>query len=99
MQIEIDNQLFEWNDDKAALNVIKHGVYFEDAALVFNDRNRIEKYDLAHSVDEDRWLTIGMVNSILCVIYTERGEATRLISARKATPQEKREYYDHQKIH
>lgn len=51
-----------------------------------------------HSEDEDRYITIGMIDNVACVVmvvYTERGEAVRLISARKATSQERRMYYDY----
>ena len=89
----INNQTFQWDSDKAALNWLKHKVDFEDAALVFADENRIERFDNEHSVDEDRYITIGKVESILFVIYTERGEITRLISARRATKQERSDYY------
>jgi len=75
------------------LNWKKHSVNFEDAALVFADENRIERFDSEHSDDEDRYITIGKVESVLFVIYTERGEITRLISARRATAQERRNYY------
>ena len=75
------------------MNWRKHTVSFEDAALVFADENRIERYDDEHSIDEDRYITIGKVERILFVIYTERGEITRLISARRATVQERRDYY------
>ena len=54
--------------------------------------------DSEHSFDEDRYITIGSVNGtvlILMVVYTERGDAVRIISARKATLQERRRYYDH----
>ena len=60
---------FEWDADKAALNLKKHGVRFETAALVFNDENRIEFYDSAHSLFEDRYNTIGKVDEILFVIH------------------------------
>ena len=89
----INNQTFQWDSDKAALNWKKHKVDFEDAALVFADENRIERYDYEHSIDEDRYITIGKVENILFVIYTERGEITRLISARRATAQERSDYY------
>ncbi len=90
---------FEWDEDKAALNLKKHGVRFETAALVFNDENRIEFYDSAHSLLEDRYNTIGKVDEILFVVYTERSSATRIISARIATPVERRMYYDHKLFH
>ena len=93
MLIEVGGRKIEWDDDKAAANIKKHDVYFDDAARVFLDDSRIEDHDDKHSDHEDRWITIGMVDKILCVIYTERGETTRLISARKATKREKELYY------
>ena len=59
---------FEWDADKAALNLKKHGVDFRDAVQVFYDVNRIEWYDFAHSDDEDRYNTIGMVREVLFVV-------------------------------
>ena len=64
----INNQTFQWDSEKAALNWQKHKVDFEDAALVFADENRIERYDNEHSFDEDRYITIGKVEGILFVI-------------------------------
>ena len=90
---------FEWDEDKAALNLKKHGISFQDAALVFNDENRIEMYDAAHSVYEDRYNTIGRVDEVLFVVYTERRALTRIISARIATPRERRMYYDRKLFH
>lgn len=89
----IEGQLVVWDRKKAAINKQKHGVSFEDAALVFSDENALIRYDEEHSQDEDRWQVIGMVNDVLFVVYTERGEAVRLITARAATPNERREYY------
>ena len=89
----INNQTFQWDSDKAVLNRQKHGITFETAALVFADENRIERYDSIHSNNEDRYITIGCVREILFVVYTERLDKTRLISARKATPNERRDYY------
>lgn len=93
MKTEINGRFFEWDDEKAALNWRKHRVDFNDAAKVFNDPYRIEEFDEEHSDYEDRWQIIGMIDDILFVIYTERGEYTRLISARKATAIERRKYY------
>ncbi|MBQ4495602.1 MAG: BrnT family toxin [Selenomonadaceae bacterium] len=90
----IEGQLVEWDNKKAAINKQKHGISFETAALVFTDENRIERRDDRHSQDEDRWQVIGMVNDVLFVVFTERGEAVRLITARAATPRERSEYYD-----
>ncbi len=85
---------FEWDDDKNELNLKKHGIDFETAMLVFNDLHRIEIYDMEHSINEDRYNTIGMVNDVLFVVYTERKENIRLISARLATKTERSIYYD-----
>ena len=89
----INNQLFEWDSDKAELNWQKHTIRFEDAAKVFDDENRLDYLDTAHSDDEDRYITIGKVDKILFVVYTERDNVTRLISARKATLKERGFYY------
>ncbi len=86
--------LFEWDEVKAAANLKKHGVDFRNAVRVFNDIYRIERFDFAHSDEEDRYNTIGMVDDILYVVYTERRERIRIISARLATKQERRMYYD-----
>ena len=90
---------FEWDEEKAAANFRKHKIDFRDAALVFNDENYIEFYDAAHSVFEDRYNVIGMVHDILFVVYTERRERIRIISARLATPEERRVYNDCRLFH
>ena len=90
------NLKFEWDDEKEQKNIIKHKIDFSTAALVFDGENRIEMYDDRHSDDEDRYITIGQVNDftfIVMVVYTERGEAIRIISARLATKREKEMYY------
>ena len=86
--------LFEWDEEKAAANLRKHKVDFRDAARVFGDPYRMETYDAAHSDEEDRYNVIGLVRDVLFVVYTERRENVRIISARKATRLEKRRYYD-----
>ncbi|MCD7772694.1 MAG: BrnT family toxin [Ruminococcus sp.] len=88
--------LFEWDEEKNIENIRKHGFGFETAIHVFADKNRIEYYDEYHSNDEDRYITIGMADNVLVVImvvYTEREDRIRLISARKATKREKEKYY------
>ena len=85
---------FEWDEEKAVLNLRKHGVSFYDAARVFDDLDRKEYYDAAHSGEEDRYNTIGMVDDILFVVYTERRETIRIISARHANRRERRLYYE-----
>ena len=92
-EIEIEGLIVEWDDNKAELNWKKHGIHFEDAALIFLDENLIEDYDEEHSEEEDKIKIIGRVGKILVVIYTERGEKYRIISARNATKKEKRKYY------
>ena len=81
---------FEWDEEKNQLNLKKHGIDFETAMLVFNDLQRIEIYDMEHSINEDRYNTIGMVNDILFVVYTERKENIRLIPTRLATKSDKK---------
>ena len=85
---------FEWDEDKNQLNLKKHGIDFETAMLVFNDLQRIEIYDTEHSIYEDCYNTIGMVNDVLFVVYTERKQNIRLISARLANNTERSIYYD-----
>ncbi|MBP3505555.1 MAG: BrnT family toxin [Lachnospiraceae bacterium] len=85
---------FEWDEDKNTINKEKHKISFETAVHVFNDPEYIEIYDFEHSVDEERYIAIGMVGKILFVVFTERKDAIRLISARIATETERRLYYD-----
>ena len=84
---------FEWDEEKERINIKKHGVSFDVAAQVFFDQNRIEILDDAHSIHEERYVTIGMAGDILFVVYTERTPKIRLISARIATARERRAYY------
>ena len=88
---------FEWDDEKEKSNIEKHGIDFSTAALVFGDNNRIEKYDELHSIDEDRYITIGRISEVtvvVMVVYTEREALTRIISARLATKREEEAYYN-----
>ena len=85
--------IFEWDSEKARINKRKHQVSFKTAANVFFDDNRIELRDEEHSDDEDRWQVIGKVDDILFVVYTDREDRTRIISARKANRNERRIYY------
>jgi hypothetical protein len=92
--LTIGNVVFEWDDDKAASNLSKHGVSFLEAATVFRDKLGILKPDIAHSADENRFLLIGisLERRIITVVYVERGERLRVISARRATPRERKNY-------
>ena len=92
-EIELEGLIIEWDDAKNEKNFKKHKIYFEDAARIFLDDNRIDYLDENHSDNEERWKVIGMVMNVLVVIYTERGEKLRLISARKAEKYEQEEYY------
>ena len=85
---------FEWDIKKEKINIEKHGISFKTASLVFNDENRIEYYDQLHSADEDRFITIGLVGKVIVVVYTERLSKYRIISARPATKEERRRYYN-----
>ena len=89
----VSETLVEWDNNKNLINIKKHGISFDTAALVFADEERIEYYDRLHSIDEDRYVVIGSVHGVLFVVYTMRDEACRLISARAATPTERRIYY------
>jgi uncharacterized DUF497 family protein len=83
----------EWDPQKARLNVRKHGVYFADAAAVLEDERALTMLDLS-SDGEERWVTVGVdaFGRVIVLVYTWRAERVRLISARKATPRERRLY-------
>ena len=90
----IDDE-FEWDDDKAAANAEKHGVTFEQARSVFRDPFAIELLDDRKDYSEDRYILIGMsATSVLIVVHTQREDRSRIISARKAEPNERRFYHD-----
>jgi len=85
---------FEWDEDKAAANYAKHGVSFETARAVFKDVFAVEGFDDREAYGEDRFTIIGMAEGILLfVVYTPRGHRLRLISARRATKHEQDDYY------
>jgi len=85
---------FEWDPDKATRNLAKHGVSFHEAATVFGDPLALTYFDPDHSEDEDRFLTVGQssVGRLLVISHTDRGDRTRIISARQVTPKERRVY-------
>ena len=85
---------FEWDAAKSEINLLKHGVTFEAAWRVFADVFAYERCDPDSDPGEIRYVITGVVNEvILTVVYTERGNRIRIISARKATAHEQREYY------
>ncbi|MDX2216952.1 MAG: BrnT family toxin [Oculatellaceae cyanobacterium bins.114] len=85
---------FEWSPDKAALNLEKHGVSFQEASTVFDDPLSVTFPDPDHSIGENRYVIIGVsrFRQLLVVAHTDREQKVRVISARKATRQEKRFY-------
>ena len=88
---------FEWNDAKAAANMRKHGVSFRAARLVFCDGNLLEEPDDLVGYGEERWKAVGLAETnLIAVIYTMRNERVRIISARRATRDEQREYHNQQ---
>ncbi|MBM2813434.1 MAG: hypothetical protein HW421_196 [Ignavibacteria bacterium] len=85
---------FEWDEDKAELNFIKHGITFDEAISVFDDELSLTINDTEHSIIEDRFIDIGLSNKnrYIVVVYTERQEKIRIISSRLATKMEIRNY-------
>ena len=88
---------FTWDITKEQTNIKRHGVGFDAAATVFSDINRKEFWDEDHSSRyEDRYITIGMLRDaivLVTVVYTNRDDAIRIISARLATKKEMELYY------
>ena len=87
---------FEWDPRKSDINLKKHGVSFHEASTLFGDQLSITFNDPDHSTGEHRLLTFGYsrMNQLLAVVHTERHGKTRIISARRATRQERKIYED-----
>jgi hypothetical protein len=85
---------FEWDDVKAEANLRKHGIDFDEAQSVFTDPLSLVIDDVAHSQDEERLVIIGMsfMARLLVVVFTDRNQRIRLISARRATRRERAQY-------
>jgi uncharacterized DUF497 family protein len=85
---------FEWDPNKAARNLRKHGVTFEEAATVFRDVLSITVPDPDRSMEEERLPTVGLSsqNRLLMIAHLERGDRIRIISARELTPSERRQF-------
>jgi hypothetical protein len=85
---------FEWDRRKAAANLRKHGISFDEAATVFGDSLGATASDPDHSADEHRYITVGSSNRgrLLLVAHAERGQRIRIISARKLTRIESKAY-------
>jgi uncharacterized DUF497 family protein len=91
----VEELVVEWDEKKNAVNKRIHRISFETAKLVFADPDRVERLDnsVGNDPNETRWQTLGLVGRVLFVVYTERGEKLRMISARLANKEERRSYY------
>lgn len=87
---------FEWDPNKAQSNIHKHDVDFDEASSVFDDPMFITFLDEEHSIDEERYITIGLSikGRLLLVAHAERNDRIRIISARKATKNEEKFYQE-----
>ena len=85
---------FEWDDTKAANNIKKHGVTFNEASTVFRDPLAITYADPEHSIGEYCYLTFGrsIMNRLIVVAHSDRNDKVRLISAREMTRSERKDY-------
>ncbi len=92
----MSNIRFEWDANKAVANQRKHGVTFNEARTVFFDENAKLINDPDHSDDEDRFVMLGLSSNfrfvLVCHCYREQGNVIRIISARKASTQESKQY-------
>lgn len=90
--------LFDWDENKNEINLRKHGIDFDEASTVFFDERAILFDDPEHSVDEERFLLLGMSESakvcIVCHCYRGSDTVIRIISARKATRKEEQRYVE-----
>ena len=86
--------VFEWDEEKARGNLKWHKVSFEEGTTIFHDMFVATMPDPDHSDDEERYISIGfsVKGRLLVIVHTERGDKTRIISCRKATPTERRIY-------
>lgn len=89
---------FEWDENKNAINKKKHGLSFEEARTVFYDDNALMISDAKHSEQEDRFLLLGTSFNanllVVCHCYRESDTVVRIISARKATKNEAKQYFE-----
>jgi uncharacterized protein len=91
--------LFEWDPNKAKENLEIHGVSFGEAGTAFRDALSLTIYDPLHSEEEDRFVLLGSSHQdrLLVVVHTVRGDNIRLISARKASKKERKQYEENAK--
>lgn len=97
--IIISEIIFEWDENKNRINQTKHGITFEEAKTVFYDDNAIVFDDPDHSMEEERFLILGFSKrENLCIVshcYRDKDNTIRIISARKATKNEAKIYYEY----
>ena len=95
--VHINDLWFEWDENKATANKLKHKGSFEEAQTVFLDENAIRFFDPDHSEEEDRFLMLGMSFTlrtlVVCHCYRENDSMIRIISARKADKREQSDYW------
>ncbi len=91
--------LFEWDSGKAKKNIKIHGISFDEASTSFKDTLSLTIYGPLHSDEEDRFVLIGnsYKNRLLAVVHTEREDKVRIISVRKATKNERKQYEENAK--
>jgi uncharacterized DUF497 family protein len=91
--------LFEWDPNKAKWNIENHVISFDEASTAFRDTMSLTIHDPLHSDEEDRFILIGnsYKNRLLVVVHTERENRIRIISARKATKKERKQYEENAK--
>lgn len=88
----------EFDEQKNQKNIQKHGISFQIAAHALSDPDALIEYDEIHSVEEDRFYLLGQIDSrIIFLVFTMRGNAVRLISARPATKREVQRYYERER--
>jgi uncharacterized DUF497 family protein len=94
--VVMSNIKFEWDPKKASANEKKHGISFEEARTVFFDENAKLIDDPDHSQDEERFVLLGLSSTlkvmVVCHCYREQGNVIRIISARKASTHETKQY-------
>ena len=92
---------FEWDDSKNKTNIKKHGISFEEASSVFYDEDALIISDESHSQKEERFIMIGFSYKfnilVACHCYRQNESIIRIISARKATKNERKEYLGNEK--
>ena len=85
---------FEWDENKNQINIEKHSIDFNDAKDIFQNA-RVTAIDNRRDYGETRKISIGKIDNRVCiVVYTERKDVVRIISARKANQRERRKYYE-----